>query len=107
VYLKYGVFTVVKIHVAVFCIMKLCWSLYQGLGGSTFFCLPIRNSRSYRRNPRVPAINPLNAELNPICHLLALLGAHHILHVSRLRVNAQPTNTINLLCHDLEDILWK
>ena len=32
--------------------------------------------------------NPLNAELNPICHLLALLGAHHILHVSRIRVNA-------------------
>jgi hypothetical protein len=32
-------------------------------------------------------INPLNAELNPICHLLVLLGAHHILHVSRIRVN--------------------
>ena len=32
-------------------------------------------------------INPLNAELNPICHLLALLGAHPILHVSRIRVN--------------------
>jgi hypothetical protein len=31
-------------------------------------------------------LNPLNAELNPICHLLALLGAHHILHVSRIRV---------------------
>jgi hypothetical protein len=31
--------------------------------------------------------NPLNAELNFICHLLALLGAHHILHVSRIRVN--------------------
>ena len=30
--------------------------------------------------------NPLNAELNPICHLLALLGAHQILHVSRIRV---------------------
>jgi len=29
---------------------------------------------------------PLNAELNPICHLLALLGAHHILHISRIRV---------------------
>ena len=27
-------------------------------------------------------INFLNAELNPICHLLALLEAHHILHVS-------------------------
>jgi len=32
-------------------------------------------------------LNPFNAELNPICHLLALLGAHHILHVSRVRVN--------------------
>jgi hypothetical protein len=30
--------------------------------------------------------NPLNAKLNPICHLLALLGAHHILHVRRIRV---------------------
>jgi len=33
------------------------------------------------------SINPLNAELNLICHLLILLGAHHILHVSRVRVN--------------------
>ena len=31
-------------------------------------------------------INPLNTELDPICHLLALLGAHHILHISRVRV---------------------
>jgi len=31
-------------------------------------------------------INPLNAELNPIGHLLALLGARHILHVSRIMV---------------------
>ena len=30
---------------------------------------------------------PLKAELNPICHLLALLGVHHIFHVSELRVN--------------------
>jgi len=30
--------------------------------------------------------NPLNAELDFICHLLALLEAHHILHVSRIRV---------------------
>jgi len=29
----------------------------------------------------------LNAELNPICYLLALLGAHHFLHVSRIKVN--------------------
>ena len=31
--------------------------------------------------------SPLNAELNPICHLLALLGGANIIVVSRLRVN--------------------
>jgi hypothetical protein len=31
--------------------------------------------------------NSLNAQLNPTCHLVALLGAHHIFHVSGLRVN--------------------
>ena len=31
--------------------------------------------------------NPINTELNPICHLLALVGAQHNLRVSRIRVN--------------------
>jgi hypothetical protein len=31
-------------------------------------------------------LNSLNAELNPIFHLLVLLGAHRIFHVSGLRV---------------------
>ena len=30
--------------------------------------------------------NPLNAESNPIRHLLALVRARHIVHVSRVRV---------------------
>ena len=34
-------------------------------------------------------INPLNAELNPTCHLLALLGGATIVVVSRLRVNLE------------------
>ena len=34
-------------------------------------------------------LNPLNPELNPICYLLALLGDHHFLHVSRLRVKTK------------------
>jgi len=38
-------------------------------------------------------INPLNAELNPICHFLALLGAHHIFHISRIRVKAKSRKT--------------
>ena len=32
--------------------------------------------------------NPLNPELNPICSLLALLGANHFLHVSRIKVKS-------------------
>jgi hypothetical protein len=32
-------------------------------------------------------IVPLNGKLNPIWHLPALLGAHYIIHVSRIRVN--------------------
>jgi hypothetical protein len=32
-------------------------------------------------------LNPLNAELNPICYLLTLL-AHHFLHVSRISVKS-------------------
>ena len=39
--------------------------------------------------------NPLNAELNPIYHLLALIGVHHILHISRVWVK-----------HMLHDVLF-
>jgi hypothetical protein len=35
----------------------------------------------------IVVFNPLNAELNPIRHFIALLGAHPILHVSRISVN--------------------
>ena len=34
------------------------------------------------------AVNPLKPELNPMCSLLALLGAHHFLHVSSIRVKS-------------------
>ena len=47
--------------------------------------------------------NPLNAELNPTCHLLTLLGAHHILHVSVLRVNC-------VCCYDAVtgyEVIWR
>ena len=43
-------------------------------------------------------INPLNAELNPIRHLLALVGARHIVHVSRIRVNVKRTPRNQLYC---------
>ena len=44
-----------------------------------------------RYNRCKDALNPLNAELNPVCHLLVLLGAHHILHVGRIRVKVKLT----------------
>jgi hypothetical protein len=47
-------------------------------------------SESFRiylsHTPEKRDINPLNAELNPIRHLLALAGAHHFVHVSKIRV---------------------
>ena len=46
---------------------------YRNICSHFFFVLPF---------------NPLNAELNPICHLLALLGVHSFLHVSRIRVKS-------------------
>jgi hypothetical protein len=45
-------------------------------------------SRPYRIKVRLYSINPLSPELNPICYLLALLGAYHFLHVSRIRVKS-------------------
>jgi hypothetical protein len=44
------------------------------------------STNSYNCNKMTPIINPLNTKLNPICHLLALLGAHPIIHVSKIRV---------------------
>jgi len=49
--------------------------------------LKVNSASSWFIFYEVNKINPLNAELNPICHLLALLGAHHILHIGRIRVN--------------------
>jgi len=38
----------------------------------------------HKNNLSTLLFNTLNAKLNPTCHLLALLGAHHILHISRI-----------------------
>jgi len=42
-------------------------------------------------------VNPLNANLNPICYLLALL-AHHFLHVSRIRVKNKRKRNFKISC---------
>jgi len=46
--------------------------------------------KKMHRKPRVRwIVDSLKAEFNPIRHLLALLGAHHIFHVSGLKVNTK------------------
>src|SRR5215471_17000351 len=42
-------------------------------------------------------MHPLNGELNPICHLLTLLGGATIVVVSRLRVKSNGKDTIKTL----------
>ena len=50
--------------------------------------LSFKGAQTYAFIIREAELNPLNAELNPIYHLLALWGTRHILHVSRIRVNS-------------------
>jgi len=45
-----------------------------------------QTTRTSSNDSQLIYLNPLNAQLNPICHLLTLLGVHHILHVSRIWV---------------------
>jgi len=42
-------------------------------------------------------LKDLNAGLNTICSLLALLQAYHILHVSRIRVKRRFTQHISVV----------
>ena len=56
------------------------WTILTHWGRGHLNCLNAR-SRGFNN------FNPLNAELNTICYLLALL-AHHFSHVSRIRVKS-------------------
>ena len=66
------------IFVLFYVLFVLCRSLYCLF---VYMCTALLPPGGYPT-----AINPLKPELNPICYLLALLGAHHFLHVSRIRV---------------------
>jgi len=48
------------------------------------------------KGEKYSVFNPLNAELNVICHMLALLGSHPIFHVSRVRVNLSHNSSVDL-----------
>ena len=57
-------------------------------------------------------INLLNTDLNPICHLLALLGVCHIFHISGLRVNVMnwkgwKRSTFSLVYGTITAFAWR
>jgi len=64
---KYMLTSTSEIYSALYCLLNIVCITFSYKGSGKIF-------------------NPLNPELNPICYLLALLGAHHFLHVSRIRV---------------------
>ena len=51
-----------------------------------FYCLNLLRCYRYFSLSDFVCFNPLNPELNPICYLLELLGAHQFIYVSRIRV---------------------
>ena len=74
---------------------KICCSNYRYTGCvsesgdfATLYFLVRRHSGGCRYRHFAANFNPLKPELNPMCCLLALLGAHHFLHVSRIRVKS-------------------
>jgi len=58
------------------------WIIFAGM---RFECIGLISSSNFS----FTKYNHLNTDLNPICHLLAFLGAHHILHVSGVRVKVR------------------
>jgi len=51
----------------------------------------------------IASFNPLKTELNPICCLLALLGANHFLHVSRIKIKSL---TLRVLMSYIYIYIW-
>ena len=64
--------------------MMMNWAFISASFPQDFFISIAHNTKVAQT---LDAFNSLNAELNPMCHLLTLLGAHPIFHISRIRVN--------------------
>ena len=67
---------------------RRCVNFSKKRSQTSGFVVAVQNRLRQYHGPQADLINPLNAELNTICYLLALLGAHHFLHVSRIRVKS-------------------
>jgi hypothetical protein len=72
-------------------------------------CSEIRTKHSTQSEHHLELlnVNPLNDELNPICYLLALLGAQHFLHVSRIRVKSLNLKLLMSYIYDISNLRVK
>jgi hypothetical protein len=71
----------------------------------TYILATVRTSDLISCDPS--SFNPLNANLNTICHLLALLAAHRILHISRRRVNRTHSSECDFSYLETSGKFWK
>ena len=71
---------------SVLCIPLLDFRIIPHLWTSQYVAKHTSNVSYYLEKFTSYFFNPLKPEFNPICYLLALLGAHHFRHVSRIRV---------------------
>ena len=62
--------------------LRFCGKLIQGCHDDGTYPTSIDNRGLLKGDD----LSHLNPELNPICYLLALLGAHLFLHVTKIRV---------------------
>jgi hypothetical protein len=65
------------VHTQYICILFVVYSAHSRNFDRQYHNFPLHNGKDF---------NPLNAELNPICHLLALLGSATIVVVNRISV---------------------
>ena len=64
--------------------LKFCWPPFVSVVDYELYLFYTDNIQIFYFSL---VFNPLNAKLNPICYLLALL-AHHFIHVSRIRIKS-------------------
>jgi len=81
------------------------WILYSNIRNN-FVKQRIADCATWMMKLFFQLFNPLNAELKPICHLLALLGAHHILHVRGIRVKKISAIITHILLSCRNKICW-
>ena len=74
-------------------VQKTPWSNLLPVMTKLLLVLYLRPNKM-KRNLFLLFINPLNAELIPIRHLLALVGVRHIVHVSRIRAKHRVTRIL-------------